>query len=103
MSRILYTVIFIAISGCAQFYGMESESQKGFIPEMLILGSSLSPEEQMIQDQAMYYTSSTRAIHYGIQADSLKTGALKKSLERKQLKAEEVAIGAEENLSSLTR
>ncbi|NQZ20037.1 MAG: hypothetical protein HRT44_12390 [Bdellovibrionales bacterium] len=70
---------------------------------MLILGSSLSPDEQAMREQAMYYTSSTRALHFGIQADLSKAGALKKSFERKQLKAEEVAIGAEENLSSLTR
>ena len=99
-------LIIAFLLGCAQFNGVESESKQGFIPEMILLGSgvnSVITPEQVIEEQAKYYTSSTRALYFQARLANSHNRAIKHSYKRKAVKAREMAMSAEDQVKNMVQ
>ena len=69
MKLTLYTILLLSAVQCAQFRGMESDSQQGLIPEWVMIQTREEEQsiEEQIQLQAQYYTATTRDMYYEMQ------------------------------------
>ena len=99
MNKLLVLSPFLIILGCAQFGGIESESKKGIIPEIMILTATSEPSDKEVAEyQAQYYTAQTRSLYFQNIAESSVASPMKKAYRRKALKAKEMALAVEEKI-----
>lgn len=106
MKLLIYTLLTLSLIQCAQFRGIESDSQQGLIPEWVMIQTSEEDKstEEQIKLQAQYYTASTREMYYSLQMENKDlTAEKRKVLFQNSQVAKQQSEDVEEKIQEITR